>query len=481
MKSKLFLFEIALLFLLVGCSKDFLKVYPETSLNEGNFYTSDNEFVSLVSGCYVPLRNAERWDHWVMSELKSDNLDQQFSAIAGNFETAYMDNLLTGAASITVQNYWDISYQGVYRCNKAISVLESSTYTWRDENIKNRSKGEAYFLRALYYFNLVRQYGGVPLVITPVTGKEAVEIKRSSEDEVYQLIISDLNNAQDYLSKAATVEEKGRANQSAALGILGKVYLTRKDYSAASQVLKKVIDLKKFSLLLNYADLFDPNAKDYTETIFSVQYSESSSELANDFIFFNVPNTSKGEVTNRPNISLRIAGSMEPSIELINAFEADDSRKNVAIQYWTGAGWDGIEKSFPYCAKYKPPQISPLNYCGDNFPVLRYADILLMYGECLNNLGSTSEAAQYIFSVRKRAGLTNDISQLSQAELDSLIEKERQVEFCFENQRWYDLVRRGTALDVMNAQGKEIDAYKILQPIPGEEVFINKLEQNPGY
>lgn len=481
MKSKLFLLQIAVLFLVAGCSKDFLKIYPETSLNEGNFYKSDNEFIALVNGCYIPLRNTEKWDHWVMSELKSDNLDQQFSAIAGNFETAYMDDLLTGAASITVQEYWDFSYQGIYRCNKAISVLEGSSYKWNDENVKNRSQGEAYFLRALYYFNLVRQYGGVPLVELPVTGKEAVEIKRSSVDEVYQLIISDLNNAQEHLSKATGVEEKGRANESAALGLLGKVYLTRKDYSAASQALKKVIDLKKFALLSNYADLFNPNAKDYTETIFSVQYSESSSELSNDFIFFNVPNTSKGEVTNRPNISLRIAGSMEPSIELINAFEANDNRKNVAIQYWTGKGWDGIEKAFPYCAKYKPPQFSPLNYCGDNFPVLRYADILLMYGESLNKLGNTPDAIPYVFSVRERAGLTDDISHLSQTELDALIEKERQVEFCFENQRWYDLVRRERAVEVMNAQGKQMAAYKILQPIPSEEIFINKLEQNPGY
>src|SRR5690606_4423631 len=237
----------------------------------------------------------------------------------------------------------------------------------------------------------------------------------------------------------------------------------------------------RFALLPDYADVFYPVNKDYKETIFSVQYSENSAALSNQFIFFNAPYTSKGEVTNRPNIALALAGNMRPTSDLINSFEEGDKRKDVSISYWTGPDWNGVVAAIPYCSKYKPPQSSPLNWSGDNFPVLRYSDILLMYAEVLNSQGRTMEAIPYVYMVRERAGLVGSLSSLSQKELDLLIEKERMVEFCFENQRWYDLVRRGRALEVMRGHGIEMDKIQLLAALPGEQILINKLQQNPGY
>jgi hypothetical protein len=233
--------------------------------------------------------------------------------------------------------------------------------------------------------------------------------------------------------------------------------------------------------LPNYADLFNPANKDFKETIFSVQYSESSAALSNQFIFFNAPYTSKGEVTNRPNIALALAGNLRPTPDLINSFEEGDRRKEVSISYWTGPDWDGVVAAIPYCSKYKPPHSSPLNWAGDNFPILRYSDILLMYAEVLNSQARTIEAIPYVDMVRERAGLVGSISGLSQNELDLLIEKERMLEFCFENQRWYDLVRRGRAVEVMSAHGIEMAATQLLAALPGEQILINKLQQNPGY
>ena len=182
-----------------------------------------------------------------------------------------------------------------------------------------------------------------------------------------------------------------------------------------------------------------------------------------------------------PNISLALAGNMRPTLDLINSFEDGDKRKDVSINYWTGPDWDGVVANIPYCSKFKPPQSSPLNWAGDNFPILRYSDILLMYEEVLNHQGMTAEAASYVFLVRERAGLTNSISDLSQMDLDILIEKERMVEFCFENQRWYDLVRRGRALEVMDAHGIKVTPNQLIAALPGEQILINKLQQNPGY
>ncbi len=470
-----------LVFGLYSCSGDFLNIYPETSLNEGNFYKSDEEIVTLVNGCYTALRDLEKSTHWIISELKSDVLDQQTSSVAGNFTTSRMDEVIAGADNIALDDFWNFSYKGIYNCNKAISVLENGSHTWSNPALQNRSAGEVYFLRALYYFNLVRQFGDVPMVTVPVTGIEAVHIKRSPAAEIYSLITDDLTKAQTALQSSAGTEENGRVNYEAALGLSGKVFLTIKNNEAAEAVLKKVIDSGKFTLLPDYKDLFDPASKDFKETLFSVQYSEAAAALSNQFIFFNAPYTSKGEVTNRPNIALALAGNMSPTTDLIAAFEPGDKRKSVSIAYWNGPGWNGVVADIPYCAKYKAPQTAALNWCGDNFPVLRYSDILLMYAEVLNNLNRTTEAAGYVSQVRARAGLTSDISGLSKNELDLLIEKERMLEFCFENQRWYDLVRRGRALEVMRAHGKDMPDNQVLAAIPSEQILINKLEQNTGY
>jgi hypothetical protein len=214
--------------------------------------------------------------------------------------------------------------------------------------------------------------------------------------------------------------------------------------------------------------------------IYAVQYSEVSAALSNQFIFMNAPHTSKGEVSKRPNIALAQAGNMRPSKDLIAAFEPGDKRQAVSIAYWRGPDWNGIVADLPYCVKYKAPQTAALNWCGDNFPVLRYSDILLMYAEVLNNLNRTAEATTYVNMVRERAGLAA-VSGLAKDKLDLLIEKERLLEFCFENQRWYDLVRRGRALEVMRLHGKKIADNQVLAAIPGEQILINKLNQNNGY
>src|SRR5690606_28699866 len=163
--------------------------------------------------------------------------------------------------------FWNLSYNGIYKTNKAISVIEESGYTWTNEELKNRSLGEIHFLRALYYFNLVRQFCEVPLFTQPVTGKEAVDIKRSPVDEVYQLIVSDLNKAIAFLANATLIEENGRVNEGAALGLLAKVHLTTHDYGAAEDVLKKVIDSGRFALLPNYADVFNPVDKEDRKSV----------------------------------------------------------------------------------------------------------------------------------------------------------------------------------------------------------------------
>lgn len=489
---------IALLSLITACSGDFLEIYPETSLNEKNFLSTENEFILLANGCYIPMRNYEKNTHWVIAELPSDNSSFQHNPNDGGaWPREVIDQFLVESSNSIYKDFWNASYNGITRCNKLLSELEKASITWDNALYKERCTGEALFLRALYYFNLVRQFGGVPLVREPIDSKDAVNIKRSSEQEIYDLIIADLTQAQEHFQKAVDVEENGRANYASAFALLGKVYLTLHQYKEAELPLKSVINLGKYILLPEYADLFIPSKKDYKETIFSIQYSENSSELANRFIFVFAPWTSGGEITQRPNIKINQGwhGCNLPTEDLLKAFEPGDKRKAVSIGVWIGKDWDGMVRPIPYCAKYKPPVSAPDDRCSDNFPILRYSDVLLMYAEALNEQGHTSEAIPYVEQVRSRAGLTSSLAGYDKASLEDLIAKERQVEFCFENQRWYDLKRTGKALQVLREHGIrekaiksflypnsfEMEKYKLLAPIPAEQILINKIKQNPGY
>lgn len=492
------IYYIVLALLLSACTGDFLEIYPETSLNEGVYYKTESEYIMLANGCYVPMRDYEKTNHWVITEVKSDNGSYQYNPTdGGDAGRGTILQFLVSASSGIYTYFWDASYNGIYRCNKLLSEIDRPEVSWSKASLKERCSGEAYFLRALYYFNLVRQFGGVPIILEPLSSKEAFKIKRSTVDQVYALIIDDLNMASTHFKLAQDVEEPGRANLGTTNAILGKVYLTLRKYAESEKALKIVIESGKYDLLPNYADLFNPTKKDFKETIFSIQYGESSVELSNQFIFIFAPWTSGGDVTKRPNIKQNSGqnGWNQPTDDLIGAFEADDLRKNVSIGYWTGKDWDGVVRAIPYCAKFKPPVAAPDNRCSDNLPVIRYSDVLLMYAEVLNEQGRTTEAITYVELVRKRAGLANPLVGYDKTSLATLIAKERQVEFCFENQRWYDLLRTNKALEVMTAHGirekakkpflfansYQMDPYKLLAPIPAEEIKVNGLEQNPGY
>ncbi|MEN6323657.1 MAG: RagB/SusD family nutrient uptake outer membrane protein [Proteiniphilum sp.] len=488
---------MCVIFILTACTDNFLDRYPITTLNESNFYQTEQEYILLANGCYVPMRNFYKGGMWAITELRSDNTSIQQKADEGYFRnTGVIDCFLVVAGTSPFGDFWAAAYDGIYRCNKLLEEIDRPGVKWSKDSYKERCIGEALFLRALNYFDLVRQFGGIPLVLKTLTPNEAVETKRATTDQVYESIISDLTEAILHFSNAADVEENGRANLGASQTLLGKVYLTLHEYNKAETILHEVIKSGKYSLLSNYKDLFNPSKKDYKETIFAMQYSEASSATANNFIFRFAPTASKGAVTQRPSVNITMNGGFnQPTQDLIEAFEKDDLRKNASIGFWTGKDWDGVIKTIPYCSKYKPPISAPNDRCSDNFPILRYADVLLMYAETLNNQDRTDEAIPYVMQVRSRAGLNTQLTGFNKTSLNDLIAHERQIEFCFENQRWYDLVRTGKAIEVITAHGVrekilrpwlpansfEINQDKLLAPIPLLQITVNKLEQNPGY
>ncbi len=298
------LIYLILLSLLSACSDRFLEQFPETSLNEGSFYKSENDFIGMANGLYTPLRDYTRSQFWILAEIPSDNTSFMFNASENASSSSWQPSDFfqsTASTEGTFDAFWTTSYRGITRCNKLLSEL-NRPLTWSNPALQERTLGEAKFMRALYYFNLVRLFGGIPLITTPIDYEQATGIARSTTEEIYNAIIKDLKEATTHLKAAKDVKEAGRATAGAALSLLGKVYLTRLNYVDAEATLKEVIQSGEYELLAAYSDVFDPLNKNHRESIFAVQYSENNAGMAQDFIFRFVPHTSGGAITQRSGV-----------------------------------------------------------------------------------------------------------------------------------------------------------------------------------
>jgi hypothetical protein len=303
---------------------------------------------------------------------------------------------------------------------------------------------------------------------------ESYSYLRRPVAEVYAQIIKDLTEAASKLPISSTGTDIGRATQGAAKGLLGKVYLTRKSYAEAARVLKEVIDAGTYQLLQNYADLFrDANAHN-RESIFEVAYKSNSQGRGNTFATLFAPRTGGVAVTGQG----ASQGYNRPTRDMITAYEAGDSRKPASLaESWMNGS---TVVNDPYVRKYMTQLQSPND--GDaNWIVLRYADVLLMYAEALNEQNQSAQALPFLNQVRKRAGLA-DVTASGQTALRTALENERRVELAFEGHRWFDLLRTGRALEVMREKGKTVSDKDLLFPIPQQQRDINPaLTQNPGY
>lgn len=498
-KNTAFLLSLGLLLAATGCKKDFLDLQPQATISAGGFFKTQDQVQQAVNGAYAPVRTLGNVYYWVFGEMRSDNTTFQYNDRNRGFESQreFVDEFLVSANSESVQDLWQISYNGISRCNDVLSKIDAVTMTAEK---KNQYVGEVKFLRALYYYDLVRQYGGVPLRLAAVESPSGNKSEgRATADAVYTSIIADLTDAAAKLpAKAAyAAVDAGRATKGAAATLLASVYLTRKDYSNAVTQLRAVRG-GGYSLLPSYRSVFDPANKNNAESIFEIQYLGSQPDLSSSFTFAFAPYTSGSIVTGdaaTPTLDVG-SGWNIPTQDLIGAYETGDLRKDASL----ALGYKdktGTFVSVPYITKYNFGITAP-GRTDTNFPVLRYADALLMLAEALNEQGYAAggEAFAALNEVRRRAGLPEKTAATaaSQAQFRAAVLQERRVELAFENHRWYDLVRTGQAVAVMNAEGArekalhptylsantyQVTENKLLLPIPQREVTIDKLEQNP--
>ncbi|MHA8101111.1 RagB/SusD family nutrient uptake outer membrane protein [Aquirufa nivalisilvae] len=486
-------------FIQFSCQEDFLTTTDPTRIGRDLFYQNETQFNQALNGIYGQLQTITN-SAYIQQEFMSDNTTLDFNPLdrggAAGWEAFEFSTVNQGNGEIST--LWNNHYATMYNINYALEKLAPSTV---EATAKAAIEGQLKFLRAYHYFNLTRYFGDVVLATKTLTNpNESFDLVRSSQADVYKQIETDLADAVKLLPATYPASGKGKVTKGAAIALLGKVYLTRKNYAAASATLKDILSLG-YSLNANYKDNFDPAKKNGPESIFEVQY-QGGNDLGeqSNFVYVFAPRLSQGAVTGYANTTP--SGRNIPTRDMINAYEAGDLRKDISLK--TGYTLNGTFVGIPYINKYAYPHTIS-GRSDNNWPVLRYSDALLMLAESINeSAGPTAEALGYVNAIRKRAGLA-DLAGLSKEGLRAAIMQERRVELAFENHRWFDLQRTMTPAELtafMNAHGAREKAnptvsrggiafnaldyvysdFEYYLPIPAPQILINnKLTQNPGY
>ena len=479
MKKILFLLTLAVV--TVSCSKDFIDILPKSTGSVDDVYKTDKDFQDAITAAYNTLQTQYQ-NFWKFGDLPGEDIAEE---IPNQFENVAIDQFNTNSRLAIIGSSWQNYYRMIFRANTLLDKIETADAAIVKN--KNRHIGETKFLRAFAYFDLVRIYGDVPMVTTPITVEETYKAGREKVAKIYdEVIIKDLLDAEAKLPATYTGADVGRPTKGAAAALLGRVYLTRKDFTKAEAKLQQVTTMG-YALLPNFKDLFDYSKNEHhSEYIFDVEYEEGINEGSTFplqfFPFAKVITDFYGFTSGTP------GNSGSPTETLFKAFDPADPRRAITVNYgvtingvFIPVPTQSIQASKSFTTKYIAPSAIP----GDskaNWKVIRYADVLLMLAEALNENGKTDAALTYLNQVRKRVGLANYTS-LSQSDTREKIYLERRFELTLEGHRWFDLVRTGRALETLQKLGMK--ANMVVFPIPLTQIqIINDpavLPQNPGY
>jgi hypothetical protein len=508
---------ILLLFLatLSSCN-DIIDLYPESYVNTGSFYSNAAELRTALNGVYNGLQKPLS-NEWSLTELRSDNSIMSSPATSSvvNFDLDYLERFFPSTQHQGIANYWLYTYNNIRGVNYIINalganynsstgVIEYETSTLPISEVERKKfAAEACFIRAYQYYNLVRLYGGVFLVDEPISPDQAKQINRSSVADIYKLIVADLINASVNGSNAkfATIPstELGIANSWSAKALLAKVYLNLNRKADAIVLLNDIIANSGYGLETSYANVFSITNEMNKEILFAVRFKAGGLGLGNTLPNQFAPGNSGTAVIVGAGKSYN-----SPSHEIINSYAINDLRKAVNIGVYSAGKPDQI-----YVNKYmsKPTLV---NDSENDWPVIRYADVLLMLAEAQGNTTSSWAMINLIHKRATTVTLTPDTGNV--AVFEQALSNERRWEFAFENQRWFDLLRFDTTLTTIKPEATmdnhfaymypiyynsytdprlslaEMQAYanpdKFLLPIPQYEIDVNSflvIPQNPGY
>lgn len=471
-----------------SCS-DFLESDIRSDFNYNNYFQTEKDLISFADGMFGGLITWT-WEggglffnnYWVIQDLASDNAYETGPSI----DMHDLSNFTFDANNAPLFHVWEQSYSVINSCNVLLKESEKIK-KYSSEAVKNHLQGEAYFLRGMLYFELAKLFGDIPLQLKATTSIQGTIIPRTPLSTVYDTIISDLKNAETLLiTNPFPNRKEGMPTSLAASALLAKVYLTRgainkshSDFNLSKAQLEKV--LGKYTLEPEFADIFKISNSNKGEILWAVNFSATLGQgwTTNQFIVRLMPTTKSDKGVRNGQ------GWERPTNYLYNLFSSNDKRKSATfITEFEGEVFDG-----PYIRKYWDQEAEAGRQNGESdadFIYLRYADVLLMYAEVLNeiNNGPTQQAYDAINEVRNRAGLEDLSAGLNYQEFKDAVLLERQKEFVMEGQRWYDLVRMNKLQEqvILAKPSSNVKAYHVLFPIPQKELYYNpKLVQNSGY
>lgn len=496
-----------------GCTKDFLDRQPYIGSSASNFYQTPGDAEAAVIACYAPLQ-VEISDgvhfRWYFGDIVSDDADKGGSGDTDSPDLLQFAEFAGDPSSAIVLGEWKTAYKGIAYCNIALENIPSIEM---DDFDKAALLGEARFLRAFWYFNLVTTFGGVPLITKPLAPSEYAQ-PRATSDEIWDLIISDLEQAAADLPErsAYNASETGRATRGAANALLAKTYLyLGTDWSSCRQrceeVFPAIIDISlddgEYFLDANYGNIFTEDGENGSGSIWEIQYANNSggnwgAQFWSEGSYTNVWQRARGNFNGY--------GFNLPTQDFVDEFETweevigldtitkTDPRLGYTVFKFgdNAAGWDELSEETTgmphpfYARKYFNPEgeLAPFGdpnpNGGSNDRVIRLADVILMHAEACYHLGDFTAAIESLNMIRNRAFVPEVSESLSGQDLLDAIYHERRVELGLEGHRFFDLVRQGRAAEELEGF---VPGKSELFPIPTAEITLSNgaLTQNPGY
>jgi hypothetical protein len=476
----LVVFFVAFCFL--SCGKNFLEEKPRT-VSLQDLLSSSNGGERMIAAVYNKLYDfGEHSFSWIgITSITSDDAEKGSDPGDAGTDKDQLDNWTFTPSAISFSEIWLNNFQGIGRATYALKYLP-------DMNTPNKERyiGEAKMLRAYFYWNLVRSFGGVPIINKVLESETDIETatNRATANEVYAYIESDLTDAISKLPMIVPAAENGRVSKGAAQALLAKVYLYQKKWGQSKAMCDMIIASHQYSLISNYSLIWREAGEFSAESIWEVNAIGTTPNLGiNGYFLVQAPRGANGLGW----------GFNTPSQDLVNAYEAGDVRKAATIMFAGQTLWDGFQVSplasnprYNYKSYVSKTQES---FNGDdvqtnkNLRIIRFGELLLIKAEAENELGNILPAQQALDSIRHRAGLASTTAN-TQDNLRNAIYKERRVEMAFEHDRMFDLQRTGRAGVILRALGKPyVDAVNKVFPIPQIEINLSngKLLQNPGY
>lgn len=485
MKKQTILFLVAIVVLFTACKK-YLNVDPPYAQDAENYFKTPDDFERALTGAYDLLQGSfvALW----IGEIASDNSIAGGESVNDSQGLHQIDNMTHGGVNTELRNLMRWNYTGITRVNYIMENKNNIDFTGKEQIL-----AEAKFLRAFYYFELVKVFGDVPLIVDKRIGiEEARQLPRSPKSEVYAQIESDLTDAASVISPVAS--QKGRATKGAAQALLGKVYLYQNKFTEAASIFDEVRNSGLYSLIADYSQLFTVSNENNSETVFDIQYTGLEGGSYGCLIClegnaapgfqgirqYNGPVYGDGNSYNLPTQELYNAfSSIDPrrghTILDIDAFIAAQPDPG-SITYAIGAGGHTGYYNNKYIKKQGEIGLpdndltSPVNY-----RVIRYADVLLMAAEAHYKIGNTLLAQQLVNQIRVRAGIPG----ISVQSINDIY-KERRLELSGEGHRFFDLVRTGQAEQYIPGF---VSGKHELFPIPQVEIDLagGNWQQNSGY